>query len=701
MAKTYVRLTTRIDTWKDEFNNLTNDVGDIALLTTGDNVGGDSDLVHAINELDSDIGARPHTNLTTATKTLTAAINEHDAELGTITSVAMGTTASTVSTAIAELDGRLDSINDTLISSPELYISDSATTNTIKGNLNTHGNTNIGGNVDIAGNLQVDGTLTVDGVVNFKAGSNGSVTLGDANTDNVVFNADVNSNVIPNTNNAFNLGSSSQQWKHLWVTGDGNIDHLVSDSADITGSLAVGTNATVGGTLGVTGIVTANAGVKVDNITIDGTEIDLSSGSLTIDVAGDINLDADGGDVILKDAGVTYGSLTNNSGNLIIKSGTTSSVTFSGADATFASAVTVTDSASIGGSLDVTGSAGINGNFDINTNKFTVASATGNTAIAGTLGVTGAVTANAGVNVDNINIDGTTINLSSGSLTVSAATDIYLKPTGDDVFMQGVTSGEQLQFTLGTTVQTIAASDALTLTGSTFTVDASGDINLDADGGDVILKDAGTEFGRTTNDGGQLKLSSQNGQWMKFTGSGVRFSGIIADSDLTTTAKSVVSSINELKQTLDILDSASGANTDLLFANLGDLNNLNTADKTSAVAAINELHDGLDSDARKAFSATTSGTGYGGLTYDNGTGVFTYAKVTDADIRGRFTGGNAITYTSASGTIAVTSNAIQADELAVTGNGTAGQALISDGDGTFSWGRKVPNIYDSDGTLLN
>ena len=34
------------------------------------------------------------------------------------------------------------------------------------------------------------------------------------------------------------------------------------------------------------GTVTANAGVKVDNITIDGTEIDLSSGDLTVDVAG-------------------------------------------------------------------------------------------------------------------------------------------------------------------------------------------------------------------------------------------------------------------------------------------------------------------------------------------------------------------------------------------------------------------------------
>ena len=40
--------------------------------------------------------------------------------------------------------------------------------------------------------------------------------------------------------------------------------------------LTVTDDATIGGTLGVTGVLTANAGVVVDNITIDGTEIDLS-----------------------------------------------------------------------------------------------------------------------------------------------------------------------------------------------------------------------------------------------------------------------------------------------------------------------------------------------------------------------------------------------------------------------------------------
>ena len=43
-----------------------------------------------------------------------------------------------------------------------------------------------------------------------------------------------------------------------------------------------------------TGTFSGVVDVVIDNITIDGTEIDLSSGDLTLDVAGDIVLDADG-----------------------------------------------------------------------------------------------------------------------------------------------------------------------------------------------------------------------------------------------------------------------------------------------------------------------------------------------------------------------------------------------------------------------
>ena len=72
------------------------------------------------------------------------------------------------------------------------------------------------------------------------------------------------------------------------------------------------------GALSVTGAITANAGVVVDNFTIDGTEIDLSSGDLTVDVAGDITLDAGGADIHLADDGTTFGTFTNSSSDFVI-----------------------------------------------------------------------------------------------------------------------------------------------------------------------------------------------------------------------------------------------------------------------------------------------------------------------------------------------------------------------------------------------
>ena len=62
-----------------------------------------------------------------------------------------------------------------------------------------------------------------------------------------------------------------------------------------------------------------------------------NSGDFILDVAGDIFLDADGGNAVLRDSSsVQFGALSNTSGNLIIKSGTTTAATFSGANVTFA-----------------------------------------------------------------------------------------------------------------------------------------------------------------------------------------------------------------------------------------------------------------------------------------------------------------------------------------------------------------------------
>ena len=123
-----------------------------------------------------------------------------------------------------------------------------------------------------------------------------------------------------------------------------NID-LDSETLTFTGGTGIDTSGSGNAvTFAIDSTVTTLAGSQtLTNKTLTTPiieEID-SSSTITLDAGTDIVLDADGGDVFLKDAGTTYGSLTNTSGNLIIKSGTTTAMTFSGADATIAGDLTI------------------------------------------------------------------------------------------------------------------------------------------------------------------------------------------------------------------------------------------------------------------------------------------------------------------------------------------------------------------------
>ena len=70
------------------------------------------------------------------------------------------------------------------------------------------------------------------------------------------------------------------------------------------------------GEMEVSGKITADAGIDIDNFNIDGTTIALSSGDMTIDSAGDIVIDADGANVTIKDNGTSILDIANNSSDV-------------------------------------------------------------------------------------------------------------------------------------------------------------------------------------------------------------------------------------------------------------------------------------------------------------------------------------------------------------------------------------------------
>ena len=144
----------------------------------------------------------------------------------------------------------------------------------------------INGNADISGNLGIGGNLTVTGTTTFNGGT---LTLGDSAADNVVFGADVDSNIIPDDDGAYDLGSSTQEWRDLYIDGTAHID-----------TLDVDVNATIAGTLGVTGVLTGTSLDISGDIDVDGTTnldvVDIDGAvdmATTLAVAGNVDFNGD------------------------------------------------------------------------------------------------------------------------------------------------------------------------------------------------------------------------------------------------------------------------------------------------------------------------------------------------------------------------------------------------------------------------
>ena len=189
--------------------------------------------------------------------------------------------------------------------------------------------------------------------------------------------------IVPVTDNDIDLGTSSVEYKNVYVDGTAFID-----------TVSIGDN---------------------DYTTITNNEYDVSSGNLTFDVAGDIVLDADGGDVTLKDGGTAYATFTNTSGNLILKSGTTTAVTFAGANADLAGTLDVTGATVLDSTLAVAGTGTVTGTF----------TASNNAAVGGNLSVTGNTTLG---------------NAASDTVTITADVASHIIPSADSTYTLGDSS---------------------------------------------------------------------------------------------------------------------------------------------------------------------------------------------------------------------------------------------------------------------
>jgi hypothetical protein len=166
-------------------------------------------------------------------------------------------------------------------------------------------------------------------------------------------------------------------------------------------------------------------------------EID-SGSTITLDATTDIVLDADGGDIFLKDAGTTFGEFTNSSTDFVIKSTTSdkdiifkgndggSAITALTLDMSAAGAATFNDKITAVGTsvftnLDISGDVDVDGTLE--TDALSIASTTV-TSTAAELNILDGVTATASeLNIlDGVTSTATELNVMDGDTSASSVT---------------------------------------------------------------------------------------------------------------------------------------------------------------------------------------------------------------------------------------------------------------------------------------
>ena len=439
-------------------------------------------------------------------------------------------------------DGQLDLVADT-----EIQIA--ATT------IDMNGNADISGNLGIGGNLTVTGTTTFNG---------GTMTLGDAATDNVVFGADVDSNIIPDDDNTYDLGSSSQEWKDIYIDGVAYLDAIDFNGTSITSTGAEinildgdtsATSTTVadadrvvlndGGTMKQVAVTDLSAyfddeiTAMPNLVTTAATTVGaLNSGSIT---SGFGTIDT-GSSTITTTGLITGGSLDIDdvviNGTTIGHTDDTDLMTVASGLVTVAGEISVT-TLDIGGT-DVTSTATELNIMDGNTSATSTTLADADRVVVNDAGTmkqvaltdfetyfesaldtlsnvttvgalnSGSITSGFGA-IDN----GSSAITTTGTITGGALTVDDVGVNGKVITLTG-SSGDTATITAGTNgALDIATTDAggaagniqitadgtAELAGTTVTLDSSGGITLDADGGTITFADGGSSLGTITSSG--------------------------------------------------------------------------------------------------------------------------------------------------------------------------------------------------------
>jgi len=434
---------------------------------------------------------------------------------------------------------------------------------------------------------------------------------------------------------------------------------------------------------------TSSGAVLIDSqastATVDGhtgvTIQSTGSGDITLDSFADIVLDADGGDVFFKDAGTTFGSATNSSGNLIIKSGTTTALTFSGANATLAGDLTISgDDLTMGTNTSGAALIGDGTNFNpvVISGDISIGT-TGTAAIGSGVIVNADVNASAAIAISKTAlVAGTGISLSTNTLNVDAAQTGITSLLATDIKI-GEDDQTKIDFETADEIHFYAANvEQVYVADNIFGPQSDSDVDLGTTG--VRWKDAFIDTITTTGDvtvGGDLTISGDdlvmgtNTSGHALVADGTNFNPVAISGDITLAANGAVAIASGVIVNADVNASAAIVDTKLAT--------ISTANKVALTA--------LDIDGGTEIGEAIVDADV--LIIDNGAGG-TNKKVLASRIKSYVAGGEVaaddITVGDAAVSIATTSGNVVVDSNAglVSIDGHTGVTLASSNSGDIT-----------------
>ena len=343
------------------------------------------------------------------------------------------------------------------------------TTDNTLGNENTgsvqlDGGMGITKNLTVKQNLHVGGYSEFVGVVTFKGGT---INLGDSNTDNINVSGEFVSNLVPNTDDTYDLGTAAQRWRNATFSGIGTFANRVSTNTAFIGGVRIGVtnSSTIDTPIGSLNLDSANSQVVVNNgFAVTGvstfTGLVVANGGLTAN--GQVGLNTN----------LSVGGISTFTGLIDANGG----IDVSGGESVFSSA-TVSDLTS--GRVVLAGTSGAlqdNSNLTFGVGGLTVG--------AGGVNVTGVSTFSTDLVIGgDIRVNGSDIQASDGATNITLTSNTLTTFAGD------------IKVT-GNDIQASDGSTNISLTSNTLTTFA-GDVRIN--GNDIQASDGSTNITLTSN----------------------------------------------------------------------------------------------------------------------------------------------------------------------------------------------------------